>query len=42
MPVINGSPINGNNNDDHYEALVERQKNVMTTMLLSEILILFQ
>ena len=25
MPVINRSPINAENDDDHYEALVERQ-----------------
>ena len=25
MPILNIPPINKNNNDDHYETLVERQ-----------------
>ena len=27
IPLMNRSPIKGDNNDDHYEALVERQIN---------------
>ena len=42
MPVINISSINANNEDDHFEALVERQTKADSKYDPSENMILFQ
>ena len=42
MPIINRTPINTNNDVDHYEVLEERPEQVDKAIILSEIIILFQ
>ena len=42
MPILSRSPIGPNNNDEHYEASVERQTKRLRTMIPLEIMILFQ
>ena len=41
MPIVNRQPINLNDNDEHYEALVKRKQRMMRTMILPEIILLF-
>ena len=42
MPIINRLQINLDNNDDHYESLVNRQAKMTRNMILQEIMIYFQ
>ena len=42
MPTINRPPIGVNNDDEHYEALVKKQTKMIRTMILPEIILLFQ
>ena len=42
MPIINRLPINLDNDDRHYEALVNRQAKMVRNMILPEMMICFQ
>ena len=42
MPTINRPLIGVNNYDEYYEALVKRQTKMIRTMILPEIMLLFQ
>ena len=41
MSIINGLPINLDNNDEHYEVLVNRQTKIIRNTILPEIILLF-
>ena len=40
MPIVNRLPISLHNDDEHYKALVKRQK-IIGIMILQEIILLF-
>ena len=42
MPIINRPPIDLNNDDEHYEALVKRQMKMIRIIILPESMPLFQ
>ena len=42
MPIINRLPINSDNDDEHYEALISRHAKMIRNMILPEIMIYFQ
>ena len=42
MPIINRLPINWDNDDEYYEALINRQAKMTRNMILPEIMIYFQ
>ena len=42
MPIINRLPINLDNDDEHYEALISRQAKTTRKVILQEIIIYFQ
>ena len=41
MPVVNRLLINSNNDDEHYEALVNRKQKLIKTMILPEYILPF-
>ena len=42
MPTMNRPLVGVNNDAEHYEALVKRQRKMKRTMILSEIILSFQ
>ena len=42
MPILSRPPVIPINNDKHFEVLIERQTKMVKTMILQEIMILFQ
>ena len=41
MPIVNRPPINSNNDDEHYEALVNGKQEMIRSMILPEIMLPF-
>ena len=41
LPVINRSPSNANNDDDHHDAVLKDKQRLIRTIILSEIIIMF-
>ena len=42
MPILTRLPLNLNNDEEHYEALISRQTKMIGTIVLPEIVLLFQ